>query len=80
MDDQSRANLQDDNIDEPEEYGEDKVSGSTPSVTADDDVTKNVEEVIGNKPEPGKPFSMAEEVEKDELDRRGIDPKDFEED
>jgi hypothetical protein len=31
-----------------------------------------MESVTGNKPKAGEPFSMAEEVEKDEEDRRGV--------
>ncbi len=34
----------------------------------------NLEDVIGNKPAPGKPFSLAEEMEKDEKARRDIPP------
>lgn len=45
---------------------EEAVSGSAPTPTADDDVGEMVKEVIGNEPEPGKPFSLADEVEADE--------------
>jgi len=36
------------------------------------DIDDMVEKVYGNKPQAGVPFSMAEEVEKDEEDRRGM--------
>lgn len=47
-------------------YGEETVSGSSPSPESDDDVKEMVREVIGNTPKEGKPFSIAEEIEKDE--------------
>ncbi len=47
-------------------YGEETVSGSSPRPESDDDVKEMVKEVIGNPPEEGKPFSIAEEVNKDE--------------
>jgi len=33
--------------------------------------------VTGEEPQVGKPFSLAEEIEKDEYKRRGIDPNDL---
>lgn len=59
----------------PAQQGEEEASGSAPGVTSDDDVGEMVEEVTGEEPEPGKPFSIAEEVEKDEKARRGMPPK-----
>ena len=47
-------------------YGEETVSGSSPRPESDDNVKEMVKEVIGNPPEEGKPFSIAEEVNKDE--------------
>ena len=64
-------------IDEAEEFGEESVSGSAPLTSSDDDTSEALGDVIGNEPEPGKPFSLAEEMEKDELDRRGIDKEDL---
>lgn len=58
----------------PAEEGERSASGSQPATTSDDDVSDMVEDVIGNKPEPGKPFSLAEEVEKDERALHDIPP------
>ncbi len=49
----------------PAAEGERAISGSTPGVESDDDVEEVVEDVIGNKPKPGVPFSIAQEVEKD---------------
>ena len=49
----------------PSEKGERSASGSQPATTSDDDVAQMVKDVIGNEPVPGKPFSIAEEVEKD---------------
>ncbi len=57
--------------DEDRFYGEETVSGSSPRPESDDDVKEMVKEVIGNPPEEGKPFSIAEEVKKDEKARRG---------
>ncbi len=51
-------------------YGEETVSGSSPRPDSDDDVAEMIKEVIGNSPEEGKPFSIAEEVKKDEKARR----------
>lgn len=36
------------------------------------DIDDMVEKVYGNKPKAGEPFSMADEIQKDEEDRRGI--------
>ncbi|MFC1654148.1 hypothetical protein ACFL1M_04900 [Patescibacteria group bacterium] len=36
------------------------------------DIDEAVKEVYGNKPKPGEPWTMGDEVEKDEKDRRGI--------
>lgn len=36
------------------------------------DIDDMVEKVYGNKPKAGLPFSMADEMEKDEEDRRGM--------
>lgn len=63
-----------DELETPAEEGEHSVSGSAPSTTSDDDVSEMVEDVIGNKPKPGKPFSIAEEVEKDEKAMHDIPP------
>lgn len=50
------------------------ISGSNPSTESDDDLSEAVEEVIGNEPQPGKPFSLADEVEKDEKALSDIPP------
>ena len=62
---------------EDDASGESSVSGSAPDPDSDDDTAAELADVIGNEPEPGKPFSLADEVEKDEMERRGIDPKDM---
>ena len=54
-----------------EVYGEETVSGSSPRPASDDDTTDNLKDVIGNEPKNDKPFTIAEEIEADELDRRG---------
>jgi hypothetical protein len=56
----------------PYEEDEESFAGSAPDPEADDDTHEMVEDVIGNEPVPGKPFSLADEVEKDENERRGI--------
>lgn len=72
--------LDDNQTDAPDDTGQDSVSGSNPATTSDDDVGEAVEQVIGNKPVPGEPFSLADEIEKDELDRRGITQEDMRDD
>ena len=52
-------------------YGEETISGSSPRPDSDDNVAEALEDVIGNPPKRGKAFSLAEEVEKDEEERRG---------
>lgn len=59
------------------ESGEDAVGGSSPSLTTDDDVEESLEEVVGVNVVPGTPFSLADEIEKNELNRRGIDTADL---
>lgn len=55
----------------PELEGEQSESGSAPDYEdVEKDVEDMVENVIGNEPESGKPFSIADEVLKDELARR----------
>ena len=39
-----------------------------PELTGEDDTVDILEDVIGNEPEDDKPFTIAEEVEKDELE------------
>ena len=51
-------------------YGDTSISGSAPDPESDDKVLEFVKEVTGNEPKPGDPFSLAEEVEKDEKARR----------
>ena len=46
-------------------YGEETASGSSPSPESDDDTASMVKDIVGNKPKSGKPFSLAEEVNKD---------------
>ncbi|MCH7951496.1 hypothetical protein IH980_02055 [Patescibacteria group bacterium] len=58
----------------PAEEGERSVSGSAPATTSDDDVGQMVKDVIGNEPVPGKPFSIADEVEKDARAMHDIPP------
>ena len=74
MFDISKLDDDQDELATPAEEGEHSVSGSAPSTTSDDDVSDMVEDVIGNKPKPGKPFSIAEEVEKDERAMHDIPP------
>jgi hypothetical protein len=57
--------------------GEESVSGSAPSVTSDDDVDEMVENVFGNQPIPGEPFTMDDEIISDEMRRRGMDPAEY---
>lgn len=59
----------------PAEEDEHSASGSAPKTTSDDDVGEMVEAVIGNEPELGKPFSIAQEVEKDEKAVHDIPPE-----
>ncbi len=61
-----------------EEIGEESALGSSPVPTSDDDTGEVLEGVIGNEPEPGKPFTIAKEVEKDEKARRDV-PKGLDE-
>lgn len=61
-----------------DDSGESSISGSAPDPSSDDDIEEDVADVIGNKPKAGVPFSLADEVEKDELDRRGLTRKDIE--
>ena len=67
-----------DRIDDLEEtqtgdYGDYAISDDEYDETAEPmDIDEMVESVYGNKPEAGEPFTMANEVEKDEEDRRGI--------
>jgi hypothetical protein len=63
--------------DSPALQDEASISGSAPDPTSDDDTEEALEEVVGVEVEPGKPFRLADAVEKLEYDRRGIDPKDF---
>lgn len=60
-------------IDKQEEYfgdkDEDVTSAPNPEEVIKGDTEEDLEAVIGNKPEPGKPFSIAEEVKKDEEER-----------
>jgi hypothetical protein len=51
------------------EYADDNEHDETAEVM---DIDEMMESVTGNKPKAGEPFSMAEEVEKDEEDRRGV--------
>lgn len=64
-------------VDEVNHSGEDAVGGSSPSLTTDDDVEESLEDVIGVDVVPGKPFSLADTIEENELDRRGIDQADL---
>lgn len=63
----------------PSYEGEGEMGGSATEPTADDDTKRAVEEAIGNEPVEGEPFSIAEEVEKDEKARRGMTPPEPEE-
>jgi hypothetical protein len=69
-----------DDTDSPADLGEESISGSSPSVTSDDDVGEAMAQITGTEPEQGKPFSLADEIEKEEYDRRGISQKDMETD
>jgi len=60
-------------------YGDETVSGSSPRPTSDDDTVDNLKDVTGNKPDDSKPFTIAGEVEADELDRRSKPTDDSEE-
>lgn len=51
-------------------YGENTISGSSPDPESDDDVSENLEKVVGTKLKRGDEFNLADEVEKDEKDRR----------
>lgn len=63
----------------PSYEGEGEMGGSAPEPTSDDDTGEALGEAIGNEPKEGEPFSIAEEVEKDEKSRRGMIPPEPEE-
>jgi hypothetical protein len=50
-------------------YGDESVGGSQMGLDKDDDTTEMVEDVTGNKPTEGKPYSIADEPDNfDEAD------------
>ena len=51
-------------------YGETTISGSMPDPESDDDIKDAVKDITGEEPKDGVPFSIAEEVKKDEAARR----------
>lgn len=56
---------------EDEVYGDETAVGSAPDPEKVGDTEELVKEVTGNEPEEGKPYSIAEEVEKDEKEEEG---------
>lgn len=62
-----------------DQSGELDVSGDNMDLEADDDTGEMIEDVLGQEPKPGIPYSMADEIEVAELKRRGlIDDDDLE--
>ena len=62
----------------PADAGEQSASGSSPATTSDDDVGEMVEETLGEEPVPGKPFTLADQMEKAEKSRRSMPDKEEE--
>jgi hypothetical protein len=60
-------------------YGDETVSGSNPNPAkvTQNDTEDNIEDVTGNEPKAGVPFSLADEVDDDEMARRGRKNKDY---
>lgn len=52
-------------------YGDETLGSGSPRPDVDDDTAEAVEAVVGNEPKQGEPFSIADEVKKDEDARRG---------
>ena len=61
----------------PAVQDEQSMSGSSPATTSDDDVAQALGDVTGEEPKRGKAYSIADEMDKDELRRRGLNPKDY---
>lgn len=66
----SDKKLPQEGFEEKPQSDDETLGGSAQDLETDDDTEEMLEDVIGNKPEPGEPFSIAEEVEKDEKSRR----------
>ncbi len=75
------TSIPDDKIDKIDDLEETQTGDYGKYASSDDDhdetaevmdVDEMVKSVYGNKPKAGKPFTMADEVKKDEEDRRGI--------
>lgn len=69
----TKNKLPKEDFEEQPQSSDETLGGSAQGLETDDDTEEMIEAVIGNKPEPGKPFSIAEEVEKDEKARRLLD-------
>ncbi len=49
-------------------YGEEAVGGSEMGLETDDDTKEMIEEVTGDEPEEEKPYSIAEDLQGDDLE------------
>lgn len=56
----------------PASEGEEETGGSAPHPASDDDTRRAIGEILGEEPEEGEPFSIAEQIEKAEKERRGM--------